>query len=163
MSIQSAERLFAFNRWAWNRVFLSLEALPEEEYFAERPFFWHSLHGLAVHGFSSERNWLLRSRDAISPRPATAGQFPTFTALHDSWEPLWEAWQDYLSSLTPNALASSVQYRSDSSEVFSISLEDVLRHVVNHGTEHRSQMTPVLAQLGHPTEPLDFAFFAMGG
>lgn len=161
MSIQSAERLFAYNMWAWNRVFSSLEALPEKEYFAERPFFWNSLHGLAVHGFSSERNWLLRSRDGSSPQPATAGEFPTFTALHESWGPLWDSWQEYLGSLTPTALRSSVVYRSDESEGFSILLGDVLRHVVNHGTEHRSQMTPVLAQLGHPTEPLDLAYFAI--
>ena len=161
MSIQSAERQFAYNMWAWNRVFPSLAALPEKEYFAERPFFWNSLHGLAVHGFSSERNWLLRSRDVSSPQPATAEEFPTFAALHESWEPLWDAWQEYLGSLTPTALTSSVVYRSDESEGFSILLGDVLRHVVNHGTEHRSQMTPVLAQLGHPTEPLDFAYFAI--
>lgn len=161
MSIQSAERLFAYNMWAWNRVFPSLAALPEKEYFAERPFFWNSLHGLAVHGFSSERNWLLRSRDGSSPQPATAGEFPTFAALQESWGPLWDAWQEYLGSLTPTALTSSVVYRSDESEGFSIVLGDVLRHVVNHGTEHRSQMTPVLAQLGHPTEPLDLAYFAI--
>jgi uncharacterized damage-inducible protein DinB len=161
MTVQSVSRLFEYNKWAWRRVFPSLEALSQEEYFAERPFFWNSLHGLAVHGFSSERNWLLRSRDGSSPQPATAGEFPTFAALHESWGPLWDSWQEYLGSLTPTALTSPVVYRSDESEGFSILLDDVLRHVVNHGTEHRSQMTPVLAQLGHPTEPLDLAYFAI--
>lgn len=161
MSIQSVEKSFAYNMWAWKRVFPSLAALPEEEYFAERPFFWESLHGLAVHGFSSERNWLLRSRDGRSPQPATAAEFPTFAALHSSWEPLWDAWQAFLGSLTVSELNSPVVFRSEASQSFSVLLDDVLRHVVNHGTEHRSQMTPVLAQLGHPTEPLDFAFFAI--
>ncbi len=161
MAVQTAGRLFAFNMWAWKRVFPSLAALPEEEYFAERPFFWHSLHGLAVHGFSSERNWLLRSRDGRSPQPATAGEFPTFAALHSAWEPLWDAWQAYLGSLESSSLTSTVTYRNDEGAGFSILLDDVLRHVVNHGTEHRSQMTPVLAQLGHPTEPLDYAYFAI--
>lgn len=161
MSVQSADRLFAYNMWAWNRVFPSLAALPEEEYFAERPFFWHSLHGLAVHGFSSERNWLLRSRDGSSPQPATVAEFPTLGALHSSWGPLWVAWQEFLDSLTPSVLANPIQYRSDAGEGVGILLDDVLRHVMNHGTEHRSQMTPVLAQLGHPTEPLDFSYFAI--
>jgi uncharacterized damage-inducible protein DinB len=43
---------------------------------------------------------------------------------------------------------------------YELKMDDVLRHVFNHATEHRSQMTPVLAQLGHPTEPLDYARFA---
>ena len=161
MAVATAVRHFEYNMWAWNRVFPSLAALPEEEYFAERPFFWHSLHGLAVHGFSSERNWLLRSRDGISPQAAHAGSFSSFEALHRSWEPLWEAWQTYLDSLNSSALTETVTYRNAENEGFGILLDDVLRHVVNHGTEHRSQMTPVLAQLGHPTEPLDYAYFAI--
>ena len=161
MAIPTADRLFAYNMWAWNRVFPSLAALPEEEYFAERPFFWHSLHGLAVHGFSSERNWLLRSRDGSSPQAANAGSFDSFEALHKSWEPLWEAWQAFLDSLDSDALSETVTYRNAENGAFSILLDDVLRHVVNHGTEHRSQMTPVLAQLGHPTEPLDYAYYAI--
>ena len=39
-------------------------------------------------------------------------------------------------------------------------MDDALRHVFNHATEHRSQMTPLLAQLGHPTEPARLCRFA---
>ena len=160
MSIQSVGRLFEYNKWAWQRVFPSLEALSAEEYFAERPFFWQSLHGLAVHGYSAERNWLKRSRDACSPRRPTAEEFASFAAIRAVWEPTWVEWQEFIGSLTPSALAKTVAYGNDEGEGFNLLLDDVLRHVVNHATEHRSQMTPTLARLGHPTEPLDFAYFA---
>ncbi len=161
MPILSIKRTYSYNKWTWKRVFPSLAALPMEEYVAERPFFWHSLHGLAVHSFSAERNWLIRSRDATSPQPATVDEFPTFASLQDSWEPLWNAWQEFLDSLTPGELAKSVHFRDTEGGGFSILLEDVLRHVVFHATEHRSQMTPLLTQLGQPTEPLDYAYFSL--
>ena len=161
MSVHAVEKLFAYNRWAWNRVFPSLAALPAEEYFAERPFFWHSLHGLAAHGYSAEWNWLQRARDASSPRPATVEEFASFAALRAAWEPTWVAWEQFIGSLTSSALSETVHYRNYAGESFSLKLDDVLRHVVNHATEHRSQMTPLLAQLGHPTEPLDYAYFAI--
>ena len=71
MTVHSVERLFAYNKWAWNRVFPCLAALPEEEYFAERPFFWESLHGLATHGYGAEMAWLQRiGGKSPSKRPA---------------------------------------------------------------------------------------------
>lgn len=161
MSIHSVERLLAYNGWAWRRVFPSLAALPPEEYFAERPFFWHSLHGLAAHGYGAERRWLRRvGGESPSSLPEEA-EFETFSELQKAWEPLWDEWQEFLGSLTTSRLDESLHYRNTEGIEYEVKLDDVLRHVFNHATEHRSQMTPVLAQLGHPTEPLDYARFAM--
>ncbi len=39
---------------------------------------------------------------------------------------------------------------------------EVLFHVLNHGTDHRAQLLSALHQLGAPTFPQDYAFFAKG-
>ena len=161
MSVQSAERLFAYNKWAWNRVFPSLAALSPEEYFAERPFFWHSLHGLAVHSYGAEAAWLQRIGGVSPSGLVSPADFATFKDLQPAWEQLWGEWQEYVGSLTPSALEEFLHYRNTEGIEYKLALDDVLRHVFNHATEHRSQMTPILAQLGQPTEPLDYARFAM--
>lgn len=161
MTVQSVNRLFAYNQWAWRRVFPSLAALPAAEYFAERPFFWNSLHGLAVHGFSAERNWLLRIAGESPSSLTSASEFASFAEVQAAWEPLWRDWQNLIDTLSPAALERYLHYRNTEGIGYQVVLDDVLRHVFNHATEHRSQMTPLLAQLGHPTEPLDFARFAM--
>lgn len=160
MSVHSVERLFAYNKWAWNRVFPSLEAIPEEEYFAERPFFWESLHGLAAHGYGAERAWLQRIGGESPSQLPAASEFASFAELRDAWASLWSEWQEYVGSLTASKLDDTLEYRDTEGEEFELRMDDVLRHVFNHATEHRSQMTPVLAQLGHPTEPLDYGRFA---
>ena len=160
MSVQAVKRLFTYNQWAWKRVFPSLAAVPAEEYFAERPFFWDSLHGLAVHGYGAEQAWLQRIGGDFPSRLALPSAFTTFAELQAAWETLWDEWQAYVDSLTSNELDRRLEFRNTEGVEMSILMDDVLRHVFNHATEHRSQITPTLAQLGHPTEPLDYARFA---
>ena len=160
MSVHSVERLFAYNKWAWNRVFPCLEAIPEGEYFAERPFFWGSLHGLAAHGYAAERRWLQRIGGENPPSLKAESEYASFAELRNGWESLWSEWQEFVDSLTASRLDDTLQFRHTEGDEYVLKLDDVLRHVFNHATEHRSQMTPVLAQLGHPTEPLDYGRFA---
>ena len=160
MSVHSVERLFSYNRWAWNRVFPSLAGLPAEEYFAERPFFWHSLHGLTVHGYGAERAWLQRIGGVNPSGLVSPSEFASFADLRSAWERLWGEWEEYIGTLTSSELDRSLHYRNTEGIEFYLKMDDVLRHIFNHATEHRSQITPTLAQLGQPTKPLDYARFA---
>ena len=161
MSVQSVSRLFEYNKWAWRRVFPSLDALSEEDYFAERPFFWQSLHGLTAHGYGAEQVWLQRLEGNSPSELPGASEFASFDELRAAWVPLWEAWGDFLGTMTESRFNDSLEYRNIEGTAYVLRVDDVLCHVFNHATEHRSQMTPVLAQLGHPTEPLGFGRFAM--
>lgn len=44
MIANQMRKLFAFNTWAWDRVFDSVEKLPAEEYVAPRQLFEGSIH-----------------------------------------------------------------------------------------------------------------------
>ena len=157
MTQNSILRMFEYNEWAWQRVFPSLAALPDEEYFAERPFFWHSLHGLAVHSFGADWIWLQRCR-GVSP-----SALPTRESVADlrrRWDPLRAEFREYVAGLSDEQMAAEIVYRDTAGKPYTFSLGDLLRHVMNHATEHRSQMTPTLFQLGHPTDPLDYLYFA---
>jgi uncharacterized damage-inducible protein DinB len=160
MSVEAVKRLFSYNQWAWKRVFPSLETLPAEDYFAERPFFWDSLHGLAVHGYGAERAWLQRIGGNNPSRLVQPAEFDSFADLKAAWETLWDEWQAYVDALTASELDRKLQFRNTEGIEMYLRMDDVLRHVFNHATEHRSQITPTLAQLGYPTEPLDYARFA---
>ena len=153
--------LFVYNEWAWQRIFSSLEALSQVDYYAERPFFWGSLHGLAVHGYSAEWIWYHRCQGNAPGASPSEDDYATLADLRADWDPLREAWREYVSALAANDLERVVFYRNSKGASLSVPLKDILRHVVNHGTEHRSQMTPVLHQLGHPTSPLDYIYFIL--
>lgn len=160
MAQNAIVRMFEYNEWAWQRVFSSLTLLADADYFAERPFFWHSLHGLAVHSFGADWIWLQRCR-GVSPSALPSRESVADVAdLRRRWDPVRAEFRAYVEGLTDEQLAADVTYRDLAGTPYRFSLDDLLRHVMNHATEHRSQMTPVLFQLGHPTEPLDYLYFA---
>lgn len=153
------EKVFVYNEWAWQRVFPSLAALPPEEYFRERPFFWGSLHGLTVHSYGAEWIWFQRVQGTSPTALPQADAFPDLAAVRARWDPLRAEWRSFAQGLTDADLAQVVTSQNTQGAPRRLVLADLLQHVMNHATEHRSQMTPILFQLGHATEPLDYSQF----
>ncbi|MCA9937545.1 MAG: DinB family protein [Anaerolineales bacterium] len=159
MLVAHFQRLFAYNEWAWRQVFPSLAQLPDAEYKAARPFFWGSLHGLMVHAVAAEAIWLTRlhgDSPTAMPQPEA---FADFAAVRAQWEAGNAAWQVYLAGLTEGDATRIVSYQNTRGDAFQLPVADIVQHVANHATEHRSQMTPILFNSGVPTPPLDYMLF----
>lgn len=161
MIVKHIQNLFAYNEWAWQRVFPSLAKLDDEVYKAQRPFFWNSLHGLMVHSAAAEFIWHQRIQ-GNSPAALFDPQiFTNFAAVQSQWETTNIELQSYLVHLTEEELSRLVAYRNTRGHGFTLPVLEILEHVANHATEHRCQMTPVLYELGVPTEPLDYMLYAL--
>ena len=157
--VRHIQKLFAYNEWAWQQVFPCLAALPVEEYFVQRPFFWGSLHGLTVHCYGAEWIWFQRVQGESPSALPPVEDFPDLAAVRARWDPLRAEWRAYLATLTAEDMGRIVASSSTQGTPHRLALSDLLQHVMNHATEHRSQMTPVLYQLGHGTDSLDYARF----
>lgn len=64
-----------------------------------------------------------------------------------------------LLSLDDAALAAPLAYRNLSGKPFTRRLGDLVRHVVNHSTYHRGQLTTLLRQVGAEPPRTDFVTF----
>ena len=159
MHVNSVYRLFEYNEWAWQRVFSSLSAIPEAAYFEERPFFWGSLHKVAVHCYSAEWIWRQRTQSDAPTSMLDPSTIGSLAELRERWDPLRAEWREWVTTLTEDDLASAFHFRDTQGNAYHCPLGDMLRHLINHGTEHRSQITPIVYQLGFPTEPLDYIYF----
>ena len=84
------------------------------------------------------------------------GDFAEFVEVETRWSAVRAEWHTYLDGLSEVDLPEIVDYRNTRGNGFSLPLQDVLQHVVNHATEHRSQITPLLYRAGARTEPLDY-------
>ncbi len=155
------QRLFTYNQWAWRQVFPSLAQLPDPAYKAARPFFWQSLHGLMVHAVAAEFIWLSRLHGESPTSLLQPDEFPNFAAIQSRWEVVNANWQTYLAGLADADVTGVVDYRNTRGDAFRLPLRDIVQHVANHATEHRSQMTPILFNLGAPTPPLDYMQFCL--
>jgi uncharacterized damage-inducible protein DinB len=161
MMIKHFQQLYAYNDWAWDQVFLSLERLDPAEYHLDRSFFWGSLHGLTVHALTAEWLWLRRIGGDSPTALLDPVDFPDFAMVRATWLPVRSEWKRLLESLAVADLPRPVSYRTTQGTPHTLPLLDILQHVPNHATEHRSQMTPVLYALGVPTPPLDYMRFRL--
>lgn len=161
MISQQIQKLFAYNEWAWQRVFPSLAHLDDAEYRKERPQFWGSLHSGIVHCLAAETIWLLRVQGQSPTTLLQPEEFPNLAAVREQWAARNQEWQALAARLTNEDLGRIIEYRNTRGNGFSMQLADLMQHVVNHATEHRSQMTPILYQLGVPTPPLDYMVFCL--
>ncbi|MCA9971842.1 MAG: DinB family protein [Anaerolineales bacterium] len=159
MIADQIRRLFTYNTWAWQHVFVGIEQLDTAAYHAERPIFHGSLHGLLVHALSAEHLWYERCRGNNPEQVFDPAAFADFSAVRARWGPVRHSWANYLQWLDDEACKQFVDYRTTDGAPYSMRLLDILQHVVNHATEHRSQMTLLLFQLGISTMPIDYARF----
>lgn len=155
------QQQFTYNDWAWQHVFASVRQLSAESYRQDRGFFWGSIHGMLVHSLSAESIWLERSK-GNSPRTLfDPASYADFDAVLAHWSIVTDTWYSYLDELDADMLYKAVAYRSTEGEARENSQADILQHLVLHGMEHRSQLTPTLYQLGVPTPSLDYIYFML--
>jgi uncharacterized damage-inducible protein DinB len=153
--------LARYNAWANHKLYRAVEALPEDQYRADRGVFFKSLHGTLNHLLVTDRIWLARFTGVKT------GALRLDTILHDDFESLHAARQaedtriiTYVDGLDAAALAGTFTYqRTTSLETYVAELGPTLDHLFNHQTHHRGQAHAVLTGLGAPAPSLDLALF----
>lgn len=162
MLAEQIRTLFDYNLWAWNHVLTSMVKLSEADYMAKRPLFAQtSLHEQLVHCLAAESIWLSRCLGSSPTTMFDPNAYAGLTAVQQQWATVRDDWSNFLRGLTNDAVQRDIPYHNTKGDSFNLKLADILQHVVNHATEHRSQMTPVLFQLGVPTPPLDYMRFRL--
>ena len=160
MGADQIRKLFGYNSWAWRRVFPSVEELDFETYHAPRQIFGKSsIHQILVHAMSAEFVWWSRCQGESPTALFDPGDYADFTAVHAHWREIIHKWANFVQWLSEEDCLQPVSYYNTRGAAFTLQLIDIMQHVVNHATEHRSQLTPILYNLNAPTPPLDYILY----
>jgi len=156
--------LYAYNRWANDRIRQAAQQLSTAQLLAPAPVSFGSLRGTLVHIVLAEWLWRMRCQEAISPRSFfSEEQFPTFEALQAYWHEEEEAMHAFLVGLDEEALQRDVHYTNTQGVPFETPLWQILFHIVNHGTQFRAEAAVVLSGYGHSPGDLDYIVFVREG
>lgn len=153
MTIDDIRFLFAFDRWATAKVLAALEGIDDATWTATQVVDERGLGGILVHHLGATQRWrhgLLE--DGISARPETE-PLPSPAALSAAWAAEWPEIDAWLAVVDDDWLA-----RDDEGVRF----WHMLAHVVNHGTQHRSEAAAILTQAGRSPGDLDMIDFVEG-
>ena len=152
--------LYAYNRWANRRILEATKQISPGQFLAPAPVSFGSLRGTLVHLLGAETLWRKRCQDKISPSVLLAEeQLPTFDLLREYWQEEENAWQAFLNDLSDEALHRVVHYTSMKGVPFETVLWQILLHVVNHGTQCRSEAAVVLTSYNQSPGDLDYILF----
>ena len=161
MLLESLQKRLAYHEWAWQQIFDSIKQLDEAEYKKDRGYFWGSMHGMLVHGMAAEVIWLSRSK-GVSPKTLLdPDDYPDLSSVLSHWEIVAVDLREFIHSITLDDLARTVEYRSTEGDIKQLNQLDIIQQVLNHATEHRSQLTPTLFNLGVPTCWMDYMYFCL--
>ena len=155
--------LFDYSQWANNRILDTAEKLSPKHFTSPAGLSFGSLRGTLVHTLTAEWIWRLRCQEGISPPDLLSeADFPTLEALRERWRNEEKSLRSYLESLTDDDLSQSVGYRNTKGTTYETILWQILVHVVNHGTQFRSEAAVYLTEQGHSPGDLDLLIYLRG-
>jgi len=161
MKIQELQTLFAYNTWANNRILNACLQVTPEQLIAPANLSYGGLRGTLVHTLDAEHGWRMRCQHNQASEDLVESNFPNFETLQKYWAEEEAAWQGYLAGLTDEDLTTVIRYTVDNDEVRQRVIWHCLVHVVNHGTQHRSESAILLTNYGASPGDLDFTVFLL--
>ncbi|MBI5565461.1 MAG: DinB family protein [Chloroflexi bacterium] len=160
MKQSDIQLLFDYNYWANARVLQAAAHLTPDQFIAPHGLSHGGVRGALGHVLAAEIVWRLRCQSGISPAALpTDSDFPTLDALRARWAEEETAMRAFLSTLSDDQLAQSVEYKTTKGAPYSNTLWQLLAHVVNHGTQFRAEAAVALTAEGHSPGDLDLLLF----
>jgi uncharacterized damage-inducible protein DinB len=92
--------------------------------------------------------WLTRWQGGSPTSVPSDWDVSTLGAVRDRWRRVERELSAFVDGLDASALERPLTYKTFAGETFTQPLSQMLRHVVNHSTYHRGQVTTLLRQLG---------------
>jgi len=161
MSLDYITLLYNYHYWANERVLQTAEQVPAALLDEAGRRSYTRLLDILAHTVGAEWVWCSRWQ-GVSPtqRPTTA-ELPTLAAVHERWHDQERQVRAFIASLQEDDLATVLTYSTLQGESTTLPLGHTMLQVVNHGTQHRSEVALLLTELGHSPGDLDLHLFVL--
>jgi uncharacterized damage-inducible protein DinB len=158
MTQDDLKLLFAYHRWANDRMITAASSLADEQLHRNLSSSFPSVFATLQHMLMADWIWLGRwhGREFVREDAPSA---TTLDELRQKWNDIERGQREFIDGLDAVAIAKRISYRSLKGDAFNDGLGFTLQHVANHGTHHRGQLVTMLRQLGVTPPVLDFITF----
>ena len=154
-SIDMVKVFIAYHHDITRRVWDSVDKITDQQFLADDAYSRGSIRNLMVHLANTDRNWLRGLKNL--PRSDFKGYdaYPDRLSVRTYWNAVAEELATYAGNLGEDEL------NQNPSEIPGPRWE-ILLHLVNHGTDHRSTILQKLHEYGAPTFDQDFIIWRAG-
>ncbi len=148
MTSEHLRLLYEYNAWANHRSIDACASLSAEQFTRDLGSSFPSVRDTLAHIAGAEWVWLERVQGRSPAALPSGWEFPRLADVRARWVEVERGLLETAANIKLAELNRVVAYRNIRGNPFAYPLHQVLRHVVNHGTYHRGQVTAMLRQLG---------------
>jgi uncharacterized damage-inducible protein DinB len=143
--------LFAFDRWATRKILTAAEGIDDESWSKSNVIGERGLGGILIHALGAHQRWRNAwQRTGQRPRPE-AEPLPSVAELSALWEREWQAMDGYLRTLNNGNVLELLD---------GVPAWQMHVHLLNHGTQHRSEAAVLLTAADHSPGDIELFEFA---
>jgi len=155
---------YNYHKWANSRIFEHLKSLPGEVYINHIKSVFSSIQEVIIHAYQAEGMWLsVMSGDDFSEtmdvikelkEKSSGGNLLEMQQLYSEMN---EKYFDFLNNHDDLDLKFTINHPRYGD--LDASVSDMVKHVANHGTYHRGNITAMLRQQGNAGVSTDYIFY----
>ncbi|MFN8414221.1 MAG: DinB family protein [Anaerolineales bacterium] len=159
MDKKDIQFLFKYNQWANAKILKAAQNVSQEQFLQSASYPHGGLRGTLTHLLSAEWIWRKRWQGESPTVRLKPEDFPTFESLQTRWQKEEKELMAYVKSLTNDELDEAFQYKTTTGDMMEDVLWQAMAHVVNHGTQHRSEAAAMLTDLGFSPGDIDVIIY----
>ena len=163
MQIDQIRELYDYNHWADERLWQAVVGLNVDQLNIDMHNGLGSILTTLLHMLSAAWLWRTRWEGGRPTSMLTLEDFPTLQSIRTRWQEEEEQLQRFITALRDEDLNRELRYvRMASDQVFTQPLWKTMHHLINHQTQHRSEIAMQLTALNHSPGELGMSFFFNG-
>jgi uncharacterized damage-inducible protein DinB len=140
-----------YNNWANAQVFAACQNLTPQQLSASAPGTYGSIHATLGHIIAAEADYINRMTGSGPQPPFRWQDRPALEDIFAFSSEVAEAWFDVIQSVPLNQIV----HEEEDGNTIDYKASLLFLQVVNHGIEHRTNITTILNGLGLPTPEID--------
>lgn len=155
---------YRYHKWANDRVFEHLKSLPEDLYDNEIKSVFSSIRDVFMHMYQVDGMWLsVMAKDELSKTMKVIKQLNEksqdcdLDGIRQLFEELNRQYEAFLGE--HEDLDKEITIKHPHYGEMNTRVSELVKHVVNHGTYHRGNITAMLRQQGQKGVPTDYIFY----
>jgi len=159
MNKQDILLLYKYNQWSNKKILDAASNLTEEQFLAPASFPHGGLRGTLVHALFAEWIWHQRWEGTSPVVRLKPEDFPTFESLRTRWAEEENLLMTFVDGLTDERLTSTFSYKSTEGKQHERILWQAMAHLVNHGTQHKTEAAAMLTDFGQSPGDIDLILY----
>ncbi len=148
-----------YNNWANQRILNTASQTSSEQFLADTSLPHGGLRNTLAHMLFAEWIWRKRWMGESPEQRFKPQDFPTFDSLRERWEIEEKELNKFVDGLSDEQLNSTFHYKTTDGQAMENILWRAMAHVVNHGTQHRSEAAAMLTGFGFSPGDVDMILF----